>query len=359
MRSWCTIAVTTVFLSAAGTAVAFNPITDLASDPSVEQVTYATASAPCLDPDGESACNEFTANGFQADGEWNPVLQVVGFCATTERIVIYPVGAADPNCGGAGSFFNLSVTGQAQRGFCWGPDPAVGDFWTGSWTIAPSAVARLRHYDPTGVFIEEAQFADVGNPGDMQCSGLAMDYERKHMWAILRNNNPEGGPAPVSRLVEFDMTTGYPVLRQGPMDMPWDGGPSTVSSAALEYNNIDCTIVALRQDANNIGVTQLTVVQDNDPAGLGGVSHLGFCQIPNAPCTGGGPSVNRPWGIAVIEDAPVRVMFTDLNLEGPPCGAVVNPIDAHITNLPPVTGTCGVTAVEPSTWGRIKSNYAR
>lgn len=367
MRSWFTIAVTSVFLSAAGMAVAFNPITDLASDPSEEQVSYPTASAPCPDPDGDQACNQFNpATGFHADGEWNPVLQVVAFLATSERVITIPVGGADPACGGAPSFFNLAGgTGQAQRGFCWSTDPAAGDFYTSSWIVGGGTTARIKHYDPAGTFIEEfIPPIDPATGSDMQISGLGMDYANGHMWGILRNNNPSGGPAPVSRLVEFEFVAGAPVLKQGPLDMPWNGGPSDRSSAGLEYNNSDCTIVALRQDALNSGgeSTELTVVQDNVPAGVGGVSFLGFCGIPNNPCSGGGPGVNRPWGIAVVEDAPLRVIFSDLNIgPGPPpnCATISQPGDFHITNLPPVAGACISTAVEPSTWGRIKSNYAR
>jgi hypothetical protein len=155
------------------------------------------------------------------------------------------------------------------------------------------------------------------------------------------------------------VASGTPVLIQGPIPVPWNGGPSAVSSAGLEYNNHDCTIVALRQDANNLGVTELTVFKDNNPTGLGAPTFLAFCNVVNTPCTGGGPGSNRPWGISLVEDPNIGdyLLYDDLNLDAG-CAAVVNQaMDLHVLTLPTYQNQCSVVAVEPSTWGQIKGSY--
>jgi hypothetical protein len=179
-----------------------------------------------------------------------------------------------------------------------------------------------------------------------------MDPTSGHLWGILRNN-PSGT---ISRFVEFDVNVDPPVLLQGPIDTPWPGGPSAVSSAGLEYSTTDCTLLALRQDSNNLGDTSLVVFQDVDPQGVsGGVTLLGDCSVANTPCVGAGQTSNRPWGISLIETEPSYVVYSDLNLDNA-CTNIEQPGDFHVIARPPFTGVC-VAPVEPSTWGQIKSRY--
>jgi hypothetical protein len=309
------------------------------------------ATAPC---DIDVFCGThqlIDGSGFIADGEWNPVQLKEGWVTTNETIVII-----DELCG-ASSEFALSGgeyggIGVVTRAFAWGVNPADGDFWTGSWVVAGFAAAQLTHFNPAGVQIASFQIPDPDTGLNMQISGLGMDHANGHLWGILRNN-PVGT---LSRFVEFDVNSGNPVLIFGPCPTAWNGGPSAVSSAGLEYNSTDCTILANRQDANNVGTTELTVFQDLNPAGAGPCpAFLGFCNIVNTPCIGGGQGQNRPWGIALVESVPY-VITSDLNLAAD-CATPVLPNDFHILSTPAVTGQCATTAVEPSTWGNIKNNF--
>jgi hypothetical protein len=337
-----------------GAAFAANTCSALASDIHLPADRSAGpvlhAAAPCAT---DMSCGTKTLpDGFVADGEWNPTTQLSGFVTTS---AVNTVVVIDGTCQevSTNTITGADFPGPITRAFAWGVE--TGDSWVGSWRIPPAAPdPKLYHLDASFNVLAVYSFPDPGTGLDMQFSGLAMDEERGHLWAILRNN-PAGT---VSRLVEFDISVDPPVILQGPIDAPWPGGASAISSAGLEYRSEDCTLIALRQDANNLGETSLVTFQDADPAGTTqGVTLLGDCSIENTPCVGAGASSNRPWGIAVVEDAAPHVIYSDLNLDAT-CGVIEQPADFHLVELPPVTGIC-LTPVEPSTWGRIKSRYTR
>jgi hypothetical protein len=291
--------------------------------------------------------------GFVADGEFDPVGQRSGFVTTETTIVVIDnlcgiVSEADitgPDFPGPGPVF------PATRSFAWGM--GAGDSWVGSWAVTNS-LPKLYHLDSSFNTLNAFSFPDPGTGLDMQFSGLALDRDRGHLWGILRNN-PAGT---LSRFVELDVNVDPPVVIQGPIEVPWPGGASAVGSAGLEYNNTNCTILALQQDSNNVGQTFVVAFQDVDPAGpSSGVTRLGECQLTNTPCTGGGQSTNRPWGISYVEIEPAYLIFSDLNLQAN-CGTIDQPADFHLVEGPAVSGTC-LTPVTPTTWGQIKASYGR
>ena len=298
---------------------------------------------------GDIFCSNDTLDaGFVADGEFDPTGQRSGFVTTNNTIVV-----VDLLCGvqSETDIQGPDFPGPATRSFAWGL--GAGDCWVGSWNVTGSA-PKLYHLDATFNTLNAYNFPDPLTGLDMQFSGLALDRDRGHMWGILRNN-PAGT---VGRFVELDINVDPPVVLQGPIDVPWPGGVSAIGSAGLEYDNSNCTILALQQDSNNVGQTFLVSFQDLDPAGTaGGVSRLGECQLSNTPCVGGGQSTNRPWGIAFVDGPPAYVIFSDLNVQAD-CGTIDQPADFHVVEGPAVTTSCA-SPVTPSTWGQIKANYHR
>ncbi len=274
-----------------------------------------------------------------ADGEWEPTLDLMGFITvdqTSSRIVII-----DPNS--CGEVFSLSPAfTTSYRGFAWGLQG--GDMWVTGW----NAPVLLFHLDPTGGITD--QF-DLG----IEIASLAMDYANGHLWAMQRS------PAGVnSALLEFDVNSGAPVLLQGPITVDWGGSTPGGGSAGLEYDNSNCSIVALRQDSNNVGQSSIEVFWDLDPGGPGGIFWVANCDIVTTLfCTGAGTFINHPWGLALNENAAPdrKIVVTDIDLD-PGCaipapGAA--PVDLHYYSVPPSVAFCAATAVEPSTWGQIKT----
>jgi len=310
---------------------------------------------PCTD---DIYCSDYTeaAGGYVADGEWNPVTNVSAFMSTGGVVVV-----RNELCGPVGEIFptGTSFDNSVPRGFAWDRDPASGKFWVGSWSDVcpnPTSFIGIIHMDATGQEIMGWSYADdprLAPQCGAQCSGLAMDYATGRMWAMLRNN--PGGVT--SKFACFD--TSVPDNVRPPLlgvwEVQWNGGPSSVGSASLEYQASDCTIVALRQDSNNLGVTELTKFQD---VGIANPTLLGYCQLVNTPCVGAGQTTNRPWGFSLSEDPNFGAygIFTDLNLSVG-CANIIQPADFHIIALPQFTGQCGTTAVEPTTWGQIKNEY--
>ena len=337
------IAMAVGLLVVAGTAMAAD--LHLPGDP-LPGAGPSFAADPC---GSDTWCGDHAlSEGFVADGEWDPVSGNVGFVTTINSILVRNAVCAGVS---ATDITGGDFPGPVTRSFAWGR--GQGDSWVGSWVATGAPAPQLYHLDATFAVIAAYSFPDSGTGLNMQFSGLALDRARGHLWGILRNN-PAGT---LSRFVELDVNVDPPVVLQGPLDVPWPGGPSAVSSAGLEYNQQDCTILAMRQDANNVGVTSLVLFQDVNPVGKGGVALLGECSIANSPCTGGGQGSNRPWGIALIESPAAYVVYSDLNL-ATGCGTIEQPADFHIIGLPPFSGLCVVPVTE-RTWGGIKALYRR
>lgn len=303
-------------------------------------------------------CSSFTepGGGFVADGEWNPVSNVSGFMTTGGILLIVneicgEVGQILP----AGANFDNSV----PRGFAWDKNAASGKFWVGSWANAlpPTSFVGLVHMDALGNEIAAYAPIDPVTTYPIQPSGIAMDYATGHMWVMLRNN-PSGTR---SRIMLFDTNVPdgtAPVLLSPAdgWDVAWNTGIGQGSSG-LEYRASDCTIIANLQDFGTTGIARLETFQD---VGVAAPVLLGFCDYNNLSCANVASSTatNHPWGISVSEDPAfgAYVIFSDLN-RALGCATLVQPMDLHIIALPAVTGQCGTTAVEPSTWGQIKHDY--
>lgn len=312
------------------------------------------ALVPCAD---DIYCGDAagTTTGFVADGEWNPSTNANGFMTTEGTLTL-----VDPICVGLGVILNLggpSFDNSIPRGFCWDKDPANGKLWVGSWADAspPTTFVGIIHMDITGAEIASFAIPDPRTGMPIQPSGLAMDYSTGHMWAMLRNN-PLGTNSAFMLLDTNVPDNVQPVVLFGPCDVAWGpAAPANVGSAGLEYLQEDCTIIALRQDSNSLGICELYKFQD---LGATCPTQVGFCNIVNVPCTGAGPSVNRPWGVSVPVDPSFGpyAIYSDISL-GVGCTGIGQPNDLHVVALPPVSGQCGTTAVEPTTWGKIKSDY--
>jgi hypothetical protein len=330
-------------------ALAFNPISD--SEGSGPGIPNPSALVRCLD---DVYCSEFD-DLFVADGCWNPATNVSGWI-TYDRLLV----VTDGFCGVLGTIDLTAMTAaDIPRGFAWDQDAASGDFWVSTWFAAGYDEPALHHFDAAGVeeFVCELSTGtwpqDPRNPGTgIQGAGLAMDFETGHLWVQTRNN-PAG--ANTAYFVFDTRVAGCPVLLGGPWDAPYAGGPQARGAAGLEFYQPDCSLIAMHQDTNNVGEAQIYRFQT---AGIAAPTYLGHCDLANIPCQGPGPSVGKPWGITVSEDPgfpPGYVIYSDINGDAA-CGAI-NPNDFHIVGLPPGQGQCGVTAVEPTTWGRIKDSY--
>jgi hypothetical protein len=352
MRALFSILVVGVAVLAAGTVAAVPDIHTPGEF--VPGGTPPVASAPCQD---RLYCNSFTEHpdvSWYADGEWRPD-GTIGWISTGSTIqttdelcTMGPVcqPAFDPNNGG-------SVT----RAFAWGI--GAGDSWVGSWHFPPNN-AKLAHVDAACNVIAEFEILDTDTGLPLQYGGLAMDTANGHLWANLRNN-PVGTP---SRFIELDINGAGPVILQGPMIAPWPEGPS-IGVGGFDYNERDCTLIAMRQDGGNVpnaGTARIAVFKDNLPAGIGGVSFLAECQINlTAHCTGTADQANpnHPWGLAVVGGDFLYAIFSEINLD-PGCGVPAAPAvsDVSFVSLPGYESICEkTTAVEPTTWGRVKNSY--
>jgi hypothetical protein len=301
-------------------------------------------------------CNSFTEHpdvSWYADGEW--LNGTIGWVSTGNTIQ-----TTDELCGMGPvcqPLFDPTNGGSVTRGFSWGI--GAGDFWVGSWEIAPFP-ALLAHVDADCNVIAEFELIDPDTGLRYQYSGLATDMAHGHLWGNLRNN-PAGTP---SRFVELDINGAAPVVIQGPMICPWPEGPSQ-GHGGLEYNENDCTLIAMRQDpgaAPQAGVARIGVFSDVNPAGVGGVAFLNECQINQAAhCTGTTQQAdaNHPWGISVVASPDFTyVIFSEINL-GAACDVPAPPAvsDISFCSLPAYETMCGTIAVEPTTWGRVKNSY--
>jgi hypothetical protein len=297
-------------------------------------------------------CNGFTEHpdvSWYADGEWRAD-RTIGWVSTGNTIQI-----TDELCGMGPvcqPMFDPTNGGSVTRGFAWGI--GAGDFWIGSWEEPPFP-AKLAHVDASCDVIAEYELIDPDTGLRYQYAGLAMDTANGHLWGNLRNH-PAGTP---SRFVELNINSGVPVVIQGPMIAPWPEGPS-IGHGGLEYNENDCTLIAMRQDPGatpQAGVARIGVFWDRHPAGESGVVFLNECQIfLSAHCTGTTDQANpnHPWGISVVAPPDFTyVIFSEINLGPPYCDVPTPPAisDLSFSSLPVHEGTCNFSAVEPTTWG--------
>jgi len=353
MRGLLSIFVIGAAVLAAGTVAAVG--NNNTADNSDSNAPPPIAGAPCGDRLWCTSFAEEPNTSWWADGEWNPVTHNIGWVATS-ALVAYTGELCElgPVCD--------PMINKVTRGFSWDPDAASEEYWVSSWHIPPDFIGALTHVDGASCTIID-DFVGFGpDPGTglpWQFTGLAADYASGTLWAITRNN-PAGT---VSRFVEIDISTSPPTIIQGPIVVPWPEGPASSGSAGLEYRASDCTLVVLRQDVGSppgAGTARVAIFSDDNP----GVSYLGECQINlTAHCTSNNDPTNpnHPWGISVIEADPdfPYAIFSEINLAAG-CAVPAAPAvsDLSFVSLPGYESICEkTTAVEPTTWGRVKNSY--
>jgi hypothetical protein len=350
MRGLLFVVVVGAAVLAAGTAAA---VTDFHTPDFGPTGSPPVASAPCQD---RLYCNSFTDHpdvSWYGDGEWRPD-GTIGWISTGNTIqTTDELCTMGPVCQ---PLFDPTNGGSVTRGFAWGI--GAGDSWVGSWEILPFQ-AFLAHVDADCNVISEIRLIDPDTGLGYQYAGLAMDTANGHLWGNLRND-PPGTP---SRFVELDINGAVPVVIQGPMIAPWPEGGS-IGHGGFEYNERDCTLIAMRQQVGGsplVGTARVGVFSDLNPTGAGGVAFLAECQINlTAHCTGTGDQANpnHPWGLSVVAGDFLYGIFSEINLDAG-CGVPAPPAVSDISffSLPAYATECRTTAVEPSTWGRVKNSY--
>ena len=113
-------------------------------------------------------------------------------------------------------------------------------------------------------------------------TGLAFDDDNKHLWCVA-----QGDP---DMLLEYDVSTGEPVLIQGPLEVPWSSPAN--SAAGLEYDEEKNAVVAIDRNTN-----YLMYFCDIRPgySGPPGPSEPGVSPIDSCILSG------TPWGIALAK----------------------------------------------------------
>lgn len=115
-------------------------------------------------------------------------------------------------------------------------------------------------------------------------TGLAMDHDNYHLWAII-NGAPD-------LLVEYDVSSGNPVIIQGPFEVPWSS--PDLSAAGLEYDDIRNMLLAI--DKTNAHLVYFRDMDSDYHDSLGtpqpGVHLIDWCGLPLT-----------PWGIALAESS--------------------------------------------------------
>jgi hypothetical protein len=148
-------------------------------------------------------------------------------------------------------------------------------------------------------------------------TGLAIDADHDHLWCVI-----QGSP---DQFVEYDISSGTPVLLQGPIQVPWSEGSTIWGAAGLEYNESSDMLVAVNSYQNS-----LDCFDDLDP----GVAAACEC-IPLET-----PSAN---GIAQIS-GPETTYLPDFTFGGP------FPLDLYISCIPylcgEISGDGAITAAD-------------
>ena len=147
-------------------------------------------------------------------------------------------------------------------------------------------------------------------------TGLAFDADNNHLWCIAQGN-PD-------MFLEYDISTGIPLLIQGPFPVPWSS-PTASSAAGLDYDNQSNVLIAVNKNA-----LRLERFKDLEPAYPGppgpsepGADFNNSCYINNTP---------QPWGIAM--NAKTQTVFVASDKSGGP-----RPLDEYspIEAIPTLT----------------------
>lgn len=207
---------------------------------------------------------------FIADGAWNPDRQLFYFVEVSQGHYLFsfdPDSCSIQDIVSPPEFGYLSTRGLEYNT----RDSTV---WTGDWHGG-----RVFHFTD----LPECALIDTFVLG-YNIAGLAMDQENQHLWAIINDE--------FDQFFEFDISSGTPVLIQGPIDVPWQSEFDGYDAAGLEYDQERHLLIAVNQlwawEGNYV-----ELFQDLDPVGAGGVAPAGYCKM--------GPRTIFGWGIAYIE----------------------------------------------------------
>jgi predicted secreted hydrolase len=144
-------------------------------------------------------------------------------CDTLYTIRLPSYGSAAPSATYHGLAYN------DNDGTFWYSRP----LWPVTWPPCPPQTT-LYHIDGSGN--ELGSFPVEGFP----IVGLALDADHKHLWCIAL-----GEP---DMFLEYDVSSGEPVLIQGPFQVPWSSPDN--SAAGLEYHEEQNTLIAIDKNAS-------------------------------------------------------------------------------------------------------------
>jgi MAM domain-containing protein meprin/A5/mu len=186
---------------------------------------------------------------------------------------------------------------SSERGCAY--DPVDQTYWIGGWNSN-----AIVHVDPS---TSTCTSFSTG----LGYSGMAIDHNNRHLWCIV-NANPD-------TLVEYDISTGTPVLLQGPYTVAWQTGTDGYDAAGLAYDDNTGCLIAINQYSQS-----LETFIDVTPSGTGGILPADFCLLQG---------LGLPWGISSSEAAGTTRV---LDLDG--AGIQVPPYDINEY----VNPSCGV-----------------
>jgi MAM domain-containing protein meprin/A5/mu len=210
---------------------------------------------------------------------------------------------------------------SSERGCAY--DPVDQTYWIGGWNSN-----AIVHVDPS---TSTCTSFSTG----LGYSGMAIDHNNRHLWCIV-NANPD-------TLVEYDISTGTPVLLQGPYTVAWQTGTDGYDAAGLAYDDNTGCLIAI----NQFGQALETFI-DVTPAGTGGILPADFCLLQG---------LGLPWGISSSEAAgTTRVLDLDgAGIQVPPYDITewVNPSCGTADTPTPLPPTLTPTPICPIGYNEV------
>ena len=129
---------------------------------------------------------------------------------------------------------------------------AMDTYWVGGWNLD-----TIYHVIPSTSTV-------VGTAVALNIAGMAMDHTNNHLW-IINNAAPD-------TLYEYNVTSGTPVLLQGPITVPWMTDNLAYSAAGLSYDDATGCLIAMNQSSQ-----ALETFMDLNPAGTLGIAQGSYC----------------------------------------------------------------------------------
>lgn len=168
-------------------------------------------------------------------------------------------------------------TTTVARGLAY--DDRDGSWWTHTF-VAPK---KLRHYSAAGTLLAEfdSLYFAPNHVASYSVSGLAFDADNNHLWAIQSS---------LGRYIEFDVTNAATPAWRQTGTMPIHAGAG-YSAAGLDYDECNDRLLVSTFRGSPLTRGEVECWQDNNPAGIGGVTLLTSCTV----MAGG---ITQNWGLA-------------------------------------------------------------